>query len=76
MFLLPKPQPFRRIAAGATACREDSNCYPLPRRSKVRFAPTSFYAWGKKDVIRPLTLLLLALNGDNFYFLPENQPVC
>ena len=25
-----------------------------PRRSKVRFAPTSFYACGKKDVIRPL----------------------
>ena len=25
-----------------------------PRRSKVRFAPTSFYAHGKKDVIRPL----------------------
>ena len=25
-----------------------------PRRSKVRFAPTSFYAYGKKDVIRPL----------------------
>ena len=25
-----------------------------PRRSKVRFAPTSFYATGKKDVIRPL----------------------
>ena len=25
-----------------------------PRRSKVRFAPTSFYARGKKDVIRPL----------------------
>ena len=27
---------------------------PPPRRSKVRFAPTSFYARGKKDVIRPL----------------------
>ena len=27
---------------------------PAPRRSKVRFAPTSFYARGKKDVIRPL----------------------
>ena len=27
---------------------------PAPRRSKVRFAPTSFYAYGKKDVIRPL----------------------
>ena len=27
---------------------------PAPRRSKVRFAPTSFYACGKKDVIRPL----------------------
>ena len=27
---------------------------PVPRRSKVRFAPTSFYAYGKKDVIRPL----------------------
>ena len=27
---------------------------PVPRRSKVRFAPTSFYACGKKDVIRPL----------------------
>ena len=25
-----------------------------PRRSKVPFAPTSFYATGKKDVIRPL----------------------
>ena len=25
-----------------------------PRRSKVRFAPTSYYACGKKDVIRPL----------------------
>ena len=25
-----------------------------PRRSKVRFAPTPFYACGKKDVIRPL----------------------
>ena len=25
-----------------------------PRRSKVRFAPTSFYTCGKKDVIRPL----------------------
>ena len=25
-----------------------------PRRSKVRFAPTSFYAYGKKGVIRPL----------------------
>ena len=27
---------------------------PAPRRSKVRFAPTSFYARDKKDVIRPL----------------------
>ena len=27
---------------------------PVPRRSKVRFAPTSFCAYGKKDVIRPL----------------------
>ena len=27
---------------------------PQPRRSKVRFATTSFYARGKKDVIRPL----------------------
>lgn len=27
---------------------------PAPRRSKVRFAPTSFCACGKKDVIRPL----------------------
>ena len=26
---------------------------PAPRRSKVRFAPTSFYACGQKDVIRP-----------------------
>ena len=25
---------------------------PAPRRSKVRFAPTSFYARGKKDIIR------------------------
>ena len=29
-------------------------CCDVPRRSKVRFAPTSFYAYGKKDVIRPL----------------------
>ena len=29
--------------------------HPLPpRRSKVRFAPTSFYTYGPKDVIRPL----------------------
>ena len=27
---------------------------PAPRRSTVRFAPASFYARGKKDVIRPL----------------------
>ena len=27
---------------------------PAPRRSKVHFAPASFYACGKKDVIRPL----------------------
>ena len=32
----------------------DLDCSTAPRRSKVRFAPTSFYAWGKKDVIRPL----------------------
>ena len=32
----------------------------IPRRSKVRFAPTSFYARGKKDVIRPAPLLLLS----------------
>ena len=29
-------------------------CQRFPRRSKVRFAPASFYACGKKDVIRPL----------------------
>ena len=29
-------------------------CCDVPRRSKVRFAPTSFYAHGKKDVIRLL----------------------
>ena len=29
-------------------------CQHNPRRSKVRFAPTSFYTYGKKDVIRPL----------------------
>ena len=44
---------------GATAIfAEGKNAYrarpPAPRRSKVRFAPTSFYAHGKKDVIRPL----------------------
>ena len=27
---------------------------PAPRGRKVRFATTSFYAHGKKDVIRPL----------------------
>ena len=32
----------------------DRASLPAPRRSKVRFAPTSFYAYGKKDVIRPL----------------------
>ena len=29
-------------------------CCDIPRRSKVRFAPTSFYVWGKKDIICPL----------------------
>ena len=32
----------------------DSNCLPLPRRSKADFDPTSFCACGKKDVIRSL----------------------
>ena len=46
---------------------------PAPRRSKVRFAPTPFYACGKKDAIRPLPcssfpkLNPLAL-GFNFVF--------
>ena len=33
---------------------------PAPRRSKVRFAPTSFYAHGKKDRRPPAPLLLLS----------------
>ena len=32
----------------------DLDCSTAPRRSKARFAPTSFCACGKKDVIRPL----------------------
>ena len=35
-------------------CRKYLFHVALTRRSKVRFAPTSFYACGKKDAIRPL----------------------
>ena len=36
---------------------------PAPRRSKVRFAPTSFCACGKKDVIRPLPCSSFSAKG-------------
>ena len=44
------------LASGASARKGVRVRLPprAPRRSKVRFAPTSFYARGKKDVIRVL----------------------
>ena len=41
-------------ASKRDASGSDLECSPAPRRSKARFAPTSFYVNSKKDVIRPL----------------------
>ena len=47
----PFPRTRNQFASNRTRVRIPP---AAPRRSKVRFAPTSFYAYGKKGVIRPL----------------------
>ena len=48
-----KPPFARFVVAPLQRLRPPYGC-DVPRRGKVRFAPTSFCAYGKNDVIRPL----------------------
>ena len=44
----PNRNLWRWVAVWVPKCARLSFCQRFPRRSKVRFAPTSFYAWRKR----------------------------